>query len=103
MFRYRLIDFGVKDGSCTGRFRVQVGEGTNPFEAKFTGPVTKDGSAFMKAAGVALMTRHMPSSKFEGDLEAAVGEEHVWEILDPSKEPQLLVDDAEGDEVTQGN
>lgn len=101
MIQYKLIDFGIRDGSCTARFKVQVGEETKPFEASFTGPVEKDGPTFLKAAGVALMKRYLPPSKFEGDLREAVGEGHVYEILDPTEEPVLLSGDDEGAEDEQ--
>lgn len=97
MIQYKLIDFGVREGACTARFKVVVGEGTKPFEASFTGTIEKDGPTFLKAAGVALMKRYLPPSKFEGDLRLAVGEGHVYEILDPSKEPHLIEDEEEGD------
>lgn len=92
MIQYKLLDFGIKGDSCTGQFIVKV-NGDKAFEAAFTSPVSDDGATFMKLAGKAFAKRYLPPSKFEGDLRQAVGEEFVYEILDPTKDPTLLVDD----------
>jgi len=102
MVTYKLIDFALQGESCTARFKVKLGDDGKPFEATVTGPVGDSGPAFLKAAGTTLLKRYLPPSKFEGDLRTAIAEGHVYEALDPAKEPTLLVDDTEGEETAGG-
>lgn len=98
---YRLIDFSVtEDGKIRGRFSVSLSEGGTPTEQVVIAPKGASGAEYMKKAGRILFSRLLPPSKLEQDLEQAVSEEHIYEVLDPSKDAARVIyeDEPEGTE-----